>query len=158
MSEPADAPALPRVWVDADAVPRAVKEILFRASSRGRLRLTMVANAVLSCPPEVEMITVDGGLDAADEHIAEQVGPGELVITADVPLAALIVEAGAKALDPRGELLDERNIGERVAVRDMMTELRDIGVETGGPRSYQDTDKQRFANALDRWLTRATRR
>ena len=148
-----------RIWIDADACPRAVKEIVFRASERLRLPVCLVANQglVKHHSALVSSVRVGDGLDAADHHIAAHATPEDLVITADVPLAARIVAGGGVALDPRGELYSEENVGERLAVRDLMHGLREAGVVQGGPGQYGPLDKQRFAAALDRTLTRMVR-
>lgn len=145
------------IWIDADATPRDVKEIVFRAALRLELTTILVANARMPTPannPFVTAVRVGGGPDAADQHIADEADEGDLAVTADIPLAAKLVEKGVVTLDPRGELYSEANIGERLSVRDFMQGLRDTGVETGGPRAWSQKDKQAFANALDRTLTR----
>ena len=151
MSEP-----LPRVWLDADAAPRAIKDILYRAAQRGRMELAMVANARQRVPEHaaIVLVVVGGDLDEADDFIAAHCMPGELVVTADVPLAARAVEAGAVALRPRGGLLDETNVGDALAVRDLRESLRSAGAQGGGPPPFDKGAAQRFANALDRWLAR----
>ena len=143
-----------RIWVDADACPKVIKEILFRAAERARVPLTLVANRPLHTPRSgfVRSIRVGDGFDVADRKIVELSEPGDLVITADVPLAALVVEKGAVALDPRGELYTEENVQERLAVRNLMDELRSTGMETGGPASFGKGDRHAFANQLDRLL------
>lgn len=144
------------IWVDADACPREVKELLFRAAERTRTRVTLVANTLMRYPASeyVTHILVPGGANVADQRIVELVQPGDLVITADVPLAAQVVAAGAQALDPRGELYREANVGARLAVRNLMDELRGTGdVTGGGPSNFTAKDRQAFANQLDRWLT-----
>lgn len=145
-----------RIWVDADACPGAIKEILYRAAERVGVALTLVANQPLRVPrsARIDTVQVPGGFDAADRHIAAAVEPGDLVITADIPLAAEVVTRGALALDPRGELYSEENIAERLAVRDLMAELRAGGAVTGGPPALGRRDRQAFANALDRLLAR----
>jgi len=143
-----------RIWVDADACPRVIKEILYRAAERAQVPLTLVANRPLHTPRSefVRSIRVGDGFDVADRRIVELSEPGDLVITADVPLAALVVEKGAVALDPRGELYNEENVQERLAVRNLMDELRSTGMETGGPASFGKGDRHAFANQLDRLL------
>ncbi len=146
-----------KIWIDADAAPNAVKEIVFRASARLGLETALVANRPLSTPasnPRVESVVVPGGPDVADRHIIDHAEAGDLVITADIPLAAALVEKGALVLDPRGERYSEANIRERLSIRDFMDSLRNSGVETGGPKPFGQQEKQRFANALDRLLTR----
>jgi len=143
-----------QIWVDADACPRAAKEILFRAAERVRVPLTLVANRALRIPrsPFIDTIEVAGGFDVADETIAARVRAGDLVITADIPLAAAVVRKGACALDPRGTLYAEENIGELLATRNLMDELRSSGVVTGGPPQLDHSDRMAFANQLDRFL------
>jgi uncharacterized protein YaiI (UPF0178 family) len=147
-----------RIWVDADACPRAIKEILYRAAERVRVRLTLIANRPLWTPRSdyIDTLKVPGGFDVADDRILELVERGDLVITADIPLAAEVVEKGAHALSPRGELYTEENVRERLAVRNLMDQLRSVGVDTGGPPSLGQSDRQACANQLDRLLTRLT--
>ncbi len=144
------------IWVDADACPSVVKEILFRAADRLQLPLTLVANQLLRVPasPWIRALQVPAGFDVADARIAQEAQAGDLVITADVPLAAECVAKGAHVLDPRGELLDANNIRERLNMRDFMEGLRSSGVETGGPAGYSAADRQRFANRLDALLAK----
>ena len=144
------------IWVDADACPGVIKEILFRAADRHRILTTLVANTLLRTPPSefVRAMQVPRGFDVADGRIVEHVQPGDLVITADIPLAAAVIARGATALDPRGELYSPDNISERLAVRNLMDELRSAGVSTGGPAIFSLADRQRFANQLDRFLSR----
>ena len=149
-----------KLWIDADAAPRDVKEIVFRAARRLQVEAVMVANSRLQPPPGnpfVSAVRVEGGPDVADRHIAEHAEPGDLAITADIPLAAALVEKRVRVLDPRGEEYSAENIGERLAVRGFMDGMRGAGVETGGARPYGDRDKQAFAAALDRTLTRLMR-
>ena len=145
-----------QIWVDADACPKAIKEILFRAAERVRVPLTLVANRSLHVPRSVYVKTlqVPAGFDVADKRIVEEVQPGDLVITADIPLAAAVIEKGGHALDPRGELYTEGSVRERLSVRDFMDELRSSGVVTGGPPGFGKSDRQAFANALDRLLSK----
>lgn len=145
-----------QIWVDADACPRAIKEILYRAAERREIPLVLVANRGLQVPrsPLIKMVQVGSGFDVADHHIAEHVSPGDLVVTADVPLAAAIVEKGGHVLGPRGEEFTEENVQERLAMRDLMQQLRDTGTDTGGPAALSSADRQAFANGLDRLLTR----
>jgi uncharacterized protein YaiI (UPF0178 family) len=145
-----------RIWVDADACPAAVKEILYRAANRRQLQVTLIANQLLRVPPSpwIRALQVPAGFDVADARIAQEAKQGDLVITADVPLAAQIVAKGAFALDPRGTMLDAANIQERLTLRNFMDELRASGVETGGPSPFSAADRQRFANALDAFLAR----
>lgn len=142
------------LWVDADACPGAVRNILFRAAERRGIELVMVANKVLQTPASkfIRSVRVDSGFDVADQYIAAAVVVGDLVITADIPLAAEVVGRGAAALNPRGELYTPENISERLAVRDMMDELRSTRMVSGGPAPVSARDNQQFANQLDRWL------
>jgi len=148
-----------KIWVDADAAPRDVKDIVFRAALRLEIPTRLVANQRLQTPNNndfVESVVVAGGPDVADMHIVENADPGDLAITADIPLAAKLVEKGITTLDPRGDVYTEANIGERLSIRDFMDGLRSTGVETGGPSAWGQKDKQAFANAFDRTLTRMT--
>jgi len=142
------------VWVDADACPGPIKEILFRAAQRTGVALTLVANQPLRTPrlPNIRAMQVEQGFDVADRRITEQVEPGNLVITADIPLAADVIAKGALALSPRGELFTEANIRERLNMRDFMDVLRGSGVDTGGPAAFAQADRHAFANQLDRLL------
>jgi uncharacterized protein YaiI (UPF0178 family) len=145
------------IWVDADAAPREVKEIIYRAAKRLEITTILVANQRLSTPlnnPHVSTVWVRGGPDVADQHIADHASAGDIAITADIPLAAILVEKGLSVLDPRGELYSEENIGERLSVRDFMDSLRGSGIETGGAKPYGAKEKQAFAGALDRLLAR----
>ena len=149
-----------KLWIDADAAPRDVKEIVFRAAERLELETVLVANQRLSVPLGSRFTTavrVPGGPDAADRHIAEQAESGDVAVTADIPLAAALVAKQLRVIDPRGEEYTTENVGERLAVRDFMDGLRGAGVETGGSRPYGPKDKQAFAAALDRVLTQALR-
>ena len=149
-----------RLWIDADATPVAVKEICFRASERLKLETVLVANQRVQVPPgyaHLSTVRVDGSPDAADRHIAEQAEAGDVAVTADIPLAALLVPKGVAVIDPRGEVYTEESIGERLSVRNFMEGLRSSGVETGGHAAYGAREKQAFANALDRALTQAMR-
>jgi hypothetical protein len=143
------------VWIDADAMPRAVREVLFKAASKRRVQMTFVANRALYgiSGPTIKMIQVSAGSDVADDYIVEHCQKGDLVISADVPLAARAVELGALVLQPHGRVLDADNVEEHLSVRDFHESLRSGGVETGGPKPFGPAEKQRFANALDRWLT-----
>lgn len=143
-----------RIWVDADACPAVIKDILYRAAERARVLLTLVANRPLRTPRSefVRSIRVGHGFDVADRRIAELVEPGDLVVTADIPLAAEVVEKRGIALNPRGELYTEENVAEALAYRNLMDELRSSGMETGGPASFSKSDRQAFANQLDRLL------
>lgn len=149
-----------KIWIDADACPRAVKEILFRASTRLQVPVCLVANKSLAKHNDqlVETIVVADGFDVADDYIAEHASPTDLVVTADVPLAARIVTKGGIALDPRGEQYTEESIGDRLAFRDLMSELRDSGMlQGGGPAPFSMSNRNRFASALDSLLHRLLR-
>jgi hypothetical protein len=148
------------IWIDADACPRIIKEIVFRASERLQVPVCLVANTNLSKAHSrlVTSVQVAEGPDAADDHIVLHAVPDDLVITADIPLAARVVERGGVALDPRGELYTEENVGDRLSMRNLMQDLRMEGVVRGGPAQFGMTDRQRFASALDRMLTRMVRR
>jgi len=145
-----------RIWVDADACPKAIKEILFRAAKRAQVQVTLVANQSLRTPPSqhIKSVQVSSGFDVADNEIVKQVTAGDLVITADIPLAAQVVEKGAHALNPRGELYTAENVKARLSLRDFMANLRDSGVQTGGPAPLSSSDRQAFANHLDRLLAK----
>ena len=149
-----------KLWIDADAAPRDVKEIVFRAATRLALETVLVANQRLQLPLGSTLITavrVDGGPDVADRYIADHAEAGDVVVTADIPLAAILVPRGVVVIDPRGEEYSAENIGERLSVRDFMDGLRGAGVEAGGARPYGPKDKQLFAGALDRVLARRLR-
>lgn len=145
-----------QIWVDADACPKAIKEILFRAADRRQIQLTLVANKLLYCPPSrhIRAMQVPAGFDVADNKIAQSVEPGDLVVTADIPLAADVIERGGHALNPRGEFYTRDTIRERLTMRNFMDSLRGSGVETGGPPSLSQNDRQMFANQLDRFLAK----
>lgn len=145
-----------QIWVDADACPNPIKEILFRAAKRVAILTTFVANqeVQISASPYIQAVQVRSGLDVADQYIVEKLNPGDLVITADIPLAAEAIAKGAVALNPRGEFYSENNIRERLSLRNFMDELRSGGVETGGPPAFSQRDRQNFANQLDRFLQR----
>lgn len=144
------------IWVDGDACPAVIKEILFRAAIRTRIPLTVVANQPMAIPRSefLTLLTVSAGLNVADQQIVDLLQPHDLVITADIPLASLAVDKGATALDPRGELYTHENIGERLAMRNLMDELRGGGLIAGGPAPFRTTDRQAFANQLDRILAK----
>jgi uncharacterized protein YaiI (UPF0178 family) len=148
-----------KIWIDADACPRVIKEIVFRASERLELPVVLVANKSLAKHNSrlVESIVVADGFDVADDYIAGHAAAEDLVITADIPLAARVVAGGGTALDPRGELYTEENVGERLSIRDLMMELRSDGFIQGGPSQFGMADRQRFASSLDRILTRFMR-
>ena len=148
-----------QIWVDADACPKVIKEILFRAAERQQIQLTLVANKLLYCPPSkfIRALQVPAGFDVADNKIAEQLAPGDLVITADIPLAADVIARGGHALNPRGEFYSKDTIQERLTMRNFMDGLRGSGVETGGPPALSQGDRQVFANQLDRFLAKNAR-
>ncbi|MGH7462503.1 MAG: YaiI/YqxD family protein [Longimicrobiales bacterium] len=144
-----------KIWVDADAAPRDVKEIVYRAARRLQLETILVANQRLTTPvnnPYVSAVWVRGGPDAADQHIAEHAQTGDVAVTADIPLAAILVDRGVIVLDPRGDQYTDENVRERLSLRNFMDSLRGAGVETGGARPYSQREKQAFAAALDRVL------
>jgi len=146
-----------RIWVDADACPGAIKEILFRAAQRTNTALTLVANHPMRVPRSrlIDFLSVGAGFDVADNEIVRRMGPGDLVITADIPLAAEVIEQGGKALNPRGELYTIDNIRARLSTRNFMDSLRSSGVDTGGPPALSVGDRKVFADNLDRLLSRA---
>lgn len=152
--EPAPGAGAPQVWVDADACPGVVKEILFRAAERAKVQVTLVANQWLRTPPSryIRSLQVQGGFDVADSEIVERVRAGDLVVTQDIPLAARVIEKGGIAVNPRGERYTPDNMAERLSMRNFMEELRGAGVQTGGPAAFHARDRQAFANQLDRWL------
>jgi uncharacterized protein len=145
-----------KIWVDADACPRVIKDILFRAAQRLRVDVVLVANQPLAVPrqPYVRAVTVPQGFDVADKAITEWAQPGDLVVTADIPLAAAVVEKGVQALNPRGELYTRDNVRQHLSVRNFMDSLRGAGVQTGGPDAFNQRDRQNFANQLDSLLAR----
>jgi uncharacterized protein YaiI (UPF0178 family) len=144
-----------RIWVDADACPRVIKDILYRAAERRKIRLILVANSRFEVPKSefIEFMRVGAGFDKADLAIVEQARDGDLVITTDIPLAAGVIEKGGLGLSPRGELFNPDNIRSRLTMRDFMDEMRGSGVMTGGPAALSARDRQEFANQLDRLLT-----
>lgn len=144
------------LWIDADACPKAIKDILIRVAERRKLMLTLVANQPLRTPASsyVKTVQVASGFDVADGYIAQWANAGDLVITADIPLAAAVIEKGAHALNPRGELYTEGNIRARLSMRNFMDELRGSGVNTVGPAPLSPSDRRAFANQLDRFLAR----
>lgn len=144
------------IWVDADACPAVIKDILFRAAERRKIGLTLVANKLLRVPrsPYIRALQVPHGIDVADSHIVRELAPGDLVITADIPLAADVLAKGGQALNPRGELYTPENIQERLALRNFLDELRGAGERTGGPAALDHADRKRFADQLDRFLAR----
>jgi uncharacterized protein YaiI (UPF0178 family) len=145
-----------RIWVDADACPQVIKEILFRAADRAQVETTLVANSLLRTPPSpfIRCIRVAKGFDVADHRIVLEMRPGDLVVTADIPLAAEVIARGGHALDPRGDLYTEDNVQERLAIRNLMQELRGSGELIGGPAPFGKGDRHLFANHLNRILTR----
>jgi uncharacterized protein YaiI (UPF0178 family) len=147
------------IWVDADACPGVIKEILFRAAEREKISVTLVANQWLRTPPSryIHAVQVPGGFDVADGEIVRRVAAGDMVVTQDIPLAALVLEKGALALNPRGELYTRETIAQRLSMRHFMEELRGTGVDTGGPAAFNQRDRQSFANALDSWLAKRPR-
>jgi uncharacterized protein YaiI (UPF0178 family) len=144
------------IWVDADACPRLLKDILYRTAQRRQRPLILVAHQSLQIPASIwiRRVQVEPGIDAADHYIEAQISAGELLISNDIPLAAAVVDKGAETITTRGDLLDRNNIRERLKMRDLMEELRGIGQLSGGPPPLDNTDKARFANALDRWLSK----
>ena len=150
-----DPPGL-RIWVDADACPAVIKEILFRSAERWQILVTLVANQPLRTPPSpyIRALQVPRGFDVADAEIVLRVQAGDLVVTADIPLAAAVIDKGAHALDPRGELHTPDTIKERLTMRNFLDELRGSGVQTDGPAAFSASDRQAFANQLDRFLAR----
>lgn len=149
------------LWIDDDGCPRDVKEIVLKAGPKRQVPVVLVANRERRVPrhPLIRSVVVPPGLDVADEHIAQHADPGDLVITNDIPLAAILVDKGVQALSHRGELYTKANVGERLAMRDFMTEARASGmVQGGGPPPFDRRAKRTFANAFDRWLTKALQR
>ena len=144
----------PQIWVDADACPGVIKDILFRAAERAQVQVTLVANQWLRTPASrfIRALQVPGGFDVADAAIVERVQPGDLVVTQDIPLAAFALEKGAVAVNPRGDRYTPDNMAERLSMRNFMEELRGSGIQTGGPPTFHARDRQAFANQLDRWL------
>ncbi|MDP2248391.1 MAG: YaiI/YqxD family protein [Nitrosomonadales bacterium] len=148
-----------KIWVDADACPVVIKEILFRAAERTRVETILVANRPLRVPPSpyIRALQVPAGFDVADKKIVQDMSSGDLVITADIPLAAQVISKEGHALNPRGEFYSTSNIQEHLAIRDFMEELRGSGVDISGPASFSQNDRQAFAAELDRFLMRHTR-
>ncbi|OIQ20957.1 MAG: DUF188 domain-containing protein [Bacteriovorax sp. MedPE-SWde] len=144
-----------KIWIDADACPKVVKEVVFKASFKLQVPVVLVANSYMATPPDslITSIQVDKGADVADMYIVDNVSKEDLVITADIPLAALIVEKEATAINPRGELYTEENVSERLSMRDFMQGLRDSGIETGGPAPFGVKDKASFANSFNKIMT-----
>lgn len=145
-----------QIWVDADACPNVIKDILYRAAERLQIALILVANQPLKTPPSqvIKTVQVGAGFDVADNHIVQQMQVGDLVITADIPLAAEVIEKNGFALNPRGEFYSKENIKQRLTMRNFMDELRGSGVDTGGPASLSQSNRQAFSNQLDRFLTK----
>ncbi len=145
-----------QIWVDADACPGEIKELLYRAANRLKFKLTLVANQSLRIPQSefIETLLVRDGANIADRRIVELAAPGDLVVTADIPLAADVVAKGAEAIDPRGALYTHANMGERLAMRNVLDQLRGGGHIGGGPANFAAKDRQAFANQLDRWLAK----
>jgi len=145
-----------KIWVDADACPGMIREVLFRAANRTGVALTLVANQPVRTPPSrhIDSLQVAAGFDVADNEIVRRAGAGDLVITSDIPLAAEVIDKGCHALSPRGEFYSKDNVRARLNMRDFMETLRSSGVATGGPPALGQKDRQAFANQLDRWLTR----
>ena len=143
-----------RVWIDNDGCPRDVREVVFKAAAKRNFPVTVVGNAFTKVPAGIAMIVVSQDFDAADNHVAEECGAGDLVITADVPLADRVVEKGALAVSPRGLIFNPENIAEKLATRNLMAELRSGGEIFGGPTSYDGKAKEKFANSFDRLVTK----
>jgi uncharacterized protein len=146
-----------QIWVDADGCPGEIKDMLYRAAKRRKMLVTLVANQPMRTPasPFINSVRVGEGANVADHYIVGAVSPGDLVITADIPLAADVVAKGGQALDPRGELYTEANVGQRLASRNLLDGLRGEGLIVGGPANFGPRERQAFANQLDRWLTKA---
>ena len=149
-----------QIWVDADACPVVIKEILFRAAERTKLMTTLVANKLMRVPPSpyIRALQVPGGFDVADDKIVQLLAPGDLVITADIPLAAQVIAKDGHALNPRGEFYSAANIKERLAMRNFMEELRGSGVDISGPSAFSHGDRQAFAAELDKFLAKNVQR
>ncbi|MEQ9864385.1 YaiI/YqxD family protein [Pectobacterium aroidearum] len=146
-----------QIWVDADACPNVIKDVLFRAADRTQTQVTLVANQTIKVPPSrfIRTLRVSSGFDVADNEIVRRVEAGDLVITADIPLAAEVIEKGGAALNPRGERYTPDTIRERLNMRDFMDTMRASGIQTGGPSALSQRDRQQFANELDKWLQQA---
>ena len=145
-----------QVWVDADACPGEIKQLLYKVAQRMKIKLTLVANQSLRIPQSefIETILVPDGMNVADRRIVELIEPGDLLVTADIPLAADVVSKGAEAIDPRGRLYSDLNIGELLTMRNMRDQLRGNGQISGGPPNFGPKDRQAFANQLDRWMVK----
>ena len=148
-----------QIWVDADACPNVIKEVLFRAADRTGIMVTLVANQPLKTPPSrfIRTLQVASGFDVADNEIVQRVEKNDLVIAADIPLAAEVIEKGGIALNPRGERYTPDTIRERLNIRDFMDTMRASGIQTGGPNTLNQRDRQQFANELDKWLQQASK-
>lgn len=144
-----------KIWIDADACPKLIKEYIFKSSYRLQVHVCLVANNYMNIPhsPLISFIHVEQGDDVADNYIADHIVEGDLVVTADIPLAAIVVSKGVTGINPRGEIYTEENVGERLSMRDFMKSIRDSGVDTGGPSSFDAKDKERFANSFNRIMT-----
>ncbi|MDO6512652.1 MULTISPECIES: YaiI/YqxD family protein [Neptuniibacter] len=147
------------IWVDADACPKVIKEILFRAAERKNVSMTLVANQYMATPPSplINAVQVPQGFDVADNHIVAKMEEGDLVVTQDIPLASEVIDKKGVAINPRGELYTPENIKQRLSMRDFMETLRNSGVDTGGPNTFNQSDRQAFANQLDRFLAKSCR-
>jgi len=145
-----------QIWIDADACPVVVKDILFKAADKRKVKVTLVANQAMSTPPSpfIKSIQVSAGFDVADDEIVRRLESGDLVITGDIPLAADAIAKGAMALSPRGEMLNEGNIRARLSMRDLLDTMRSSGIDTGGPAALNQNDRKKFADQLDSWLTK----
>ncbi|MEO1880999.1 MAG: YaiI/YqxD family protein [Methylococcales bacterium] len=148
-----------KIWIDADACPVVVKEVLFKAAVRTHVQITLIANQYIRTPPSryIDFIQVPSGFDAADHEIIKRLNKADLVITSDIPLAAEVIEKGADALNPRGELYTTDNIRAILTMRDFMDTLRSSGINTGGPSAISQNERQAFANQLDKWLVKRSR-
>lgn len=148
-----------KIWVDADACPVVIREIIFRASQRTKVPVTLVANQFIRTPqaPQITSLQVSAGFDVADNEIVQRCAAGDLVITSDIPLAAEVIEKGAQALSGRGELFTAANIKPRLNMRDFLETMRSSGIQTSGPPPLSQGDRQQFANHLDRWLSKLNR-
>ena len=145
--------------IDADARPKAIKEIVYKLSERLRIETILVANQAIAKPrsPMIKSIVVDKGPDVADQYIVDEMDPDDLVITQDIPLADLVVTKGGLAINPRGDIYTEASIKERLSIRDFMTDLRDAGMQTGGPKSFSEQDKRKFASSFDKIINKKLR-
>jgi uncharacterized protein YaiI (UPF0178 family) len=148
-----------QIWVDADACPAVIKEILYRVADRTQMQVTLVANQLLRVPPSrfIRSVQVPSGADVADQEIVRLLAPGDLVVTGDIPLASDVLKKGGYALNPRGEFYTNDNIAQMLTMRAFMDELRGSGVDTGGPAAFNQGDRQNFANSLDRHISKIQR-